>query len=90
MLGHVVAEVLLFTAGVTAMLPARLFGYRSDELILAAMIGIGVTQMIYAIPICCWCSYRRQFETLKGVVIGMVLTVLLNGACYLRLLSTGP
>ena len=91
LLSHLAAEFLLivfaFTHGFLPQLPRLIGGYPLDEWILLAMLFIGVTQIVYALPLCALCFYRRRFETLKGVVVGMVLTALLNGSCYLIVLN---
>jgi Na+/proline symporter len=48
-----------------------------------AWFAIGLTQLIYVIPLCLWLKRRRRFDMLKGVIIGAVITVLLNGSCFL-------
>ena len=91
LLYHLAAEFLLivfaFTHGFLPQLPWLIGGYPLDEWILLAMLFIGITQVVYALPLCALCFYRRRFETLKGVIVGMVLTALLNGSCYLIVLN---
>lgn len=91
LLCHLIAEFLLvalaFTHRFLPQLPRLIGGYPLDEWILLAMIFIGITQIVYALPLCLVCFYRRRFETLKGVIVGMVLTALLNGGCYLIMLN---
>ncbi|MGB3292124.1 MAG: hypothetical protein WBB01_03910 [Phormidesmis sp.] len=91
LLCHLVAEGLLiifgFTHGALQQLPRLVWGYPLDEWILGAMLFIGATQLVYGLPLCIVCLYRRRFGTLKGVIVGMVLTALLNGGCYLILLQ---
>ncbi len=88
LLCHLLAEALLLTVGVS-MSPIMIGSYPSDELLLAAMLCIGITQLIYAIPLCLWCASRRRFETMKGVLIGMLITAFLNGTCFLGVVLTG-
>ncbi len=45
--------------------------------------GIGISQLVYVIPVSLWLRQRRQFGLMKGVIIGAVITALLNGACWL-------
>lgn len=47
-----------------------------------ALAGIGVTQLFYAIPLYLRFKRQRRFSAMKGVVIGVVLTILLNGGCF--------
>lgn len=46
---------------------------------------IGITQLIYIIPLMILLIQQRNWGVLKGVIIGAVLTGLLNGGCYLIL-----
>ena len=48
----------------------------------AAVFAISLTQLLYAIPLYLRYKRRRRFNAMKGVVIGMILTVLLNGGCF--------
>ena len=50
-------------------------------------IGISITQLLYVIPVIIWLNIRRQFALTKGVIIGAVITALLNGGCWLLLYS---
>lgn len=47
-----------------------------------ALIGIGVTQLIWLGPL--YWHFRKSAETesAKGVLLGAGLTLLLNGACW--------
>ena len=83
LLCHFAYEAILLTIG---MLPLRsnpkICGSFLDEWILLAMFCIGFTQIIYGVPLCFWMLRRRRIETLKGVIVGMALTALINGGCY--------
>jgi hypothetical protein len=46
-------------------------------------IGISIVQLIYGIPTMLWLRRRQQFALMKGVIIGTVITALLNGGCFL-------
>ena len=46
-------------------------------------IGISIVQLIYGIPAMLWLRRRQQFALMKGVIIGTVITALLNGGCFL-------
>jgi Na+/proline symporter len=46
-------------------------------------IGISIVQLIYGIPAMLWLRRRQQFALMKGVIIGTVITALLNGSCFL-------
>jgi hypothetical protein len=49
---------------------------------LAAFLFPGVVQFTYLIPV--WINFQRRhrFEVAKGISIGAVLTIFLNGACF--------
>ena len=47
----------------------------------------GLTQLIYVIPIVFWLKRRQRWGLIKGVIIGAILTALLNGGCFLWLFS---
>jgi hypothetical protein len=46
-------------------------------------IGFFFWQLLYVIPLIIWLKRRRKMGMMKGVIIGAVLTALLNGSCYL-------
>jgi hypothetical protein len=63
-------------------------GSWSDNLIalmLYSTFVIGLVQILYVLPLCLWLSWRRRFNTVKGVITGAVITLLLNGSCFLFL-----
>lgn len=83
-LGHVLACLLMFL--VTWI--ASFVGPMPNELgivLLYAFFFIGITQLLYVIPLGLWLRHIGRFDTMKGVVIGTVITMLLNGACFLSL-----
>jgi hypothetical protein len=48
--------------------------------------SIGIAQFVYLIPVM-WVYQRRgRFEMIKGIAIGAILTILVNGACFLHLI----
>jgi hypothetical protein len=40
-------------------------------------------QLLYVIPVTLWLKRRQQYGLMKGVIIGAVITALLNGGCSL-------
>lgn len=51
---------------------------------LAVKIDFG--QLLYLLPLIIWLTYLQKREFMKGVIIGAVITVLINfGGCYLAL-----
>jgi hypothetical protein len=54
---------------------------------LYAIFGLGLTQSLYVTPLSVYLCRRRQYALFKGVMIGAILTILLNGSCFLLLAS---
>lgn len=50
---------------------------------------LGIAQLIYVIPAIFILRRRRSFTLVKGVIIGAVVTALLNGGCWLLIYSRG-
>jgi hypothetical protein len=48
--------------------------------------SIGIAQFVYLIPVMLVFWRRRRFEMIKGIAIGAILTILVNGACFLRII----
>jgi hypothetical protein len=44
---------------------------------------IGISQLIYISPLMILLIQQRNWGVLKGVIIGAVITALLNGGCWL-------
>jgi Na+/proline symporter len=44
--------------------------------------GIGISQFCYLIPVMLVFRRRRRFEVVKGMTMGIVLTLLINSACF--------
>ncbi len=53
--------------------------------VLGAM-GFLFWQLLYVIPLTIWLKRRGKVGMMKGVIMGSVLTALVNGACYLLML----
>jgi Na+/proline symporter len=53
-----------------------------DRLFFWWCIGIGISQFLYLIPVMLVFRRRRRFEVVKGISIGIVFTLLINGACF--------
>ncbi len=49
--------------------------------------GVGITQLVYVILI--GIDYQRQgeYDVVKGIIVGAVITALLNGGCWLYAFS---
>jgi hypothetical protein len=53
--------------------------------VLGAM-GFLFWQLLYVIPLTIWLKRWGKVGMMKGVIMGAVLTALVNGACYLLML----
>jgi heme/copper-type cytochrome/quinol oxidase subunit 4 len=47
--------------------------------------GIGLCQLVYAMPIILLLEQQGRSAVAKGVIIGAVITALLNGGCWVTL-----
>ena len=86
--GHVIAGVLMFAIAYLSDEIAPLF----EEIfivLLFAFLGISITQLLYVVPLIFWTSAKGRYDTMKGVIIGAVITLLLNGGCFLLLADMG-
>ena len=67
---------------------ASLFSFYTVTPIWGMSISlIGLSQFLYVIPIIFWLRRQQRWGLMKGVIIGAVLTVLLNGGCWLIIIS---
>jgi hypothetical protein len=55
--------------------------------VVSAIMGWGIVQLVYVIPLVIYLKRKRRYEFMKGVIAGAVITALLNGGCWLLLLS---
>lgn len=46
---------------------------------------IGLIQLVYVIPEVLRLKHQQRWGKMKGVIIGAVITALLNGSCWLSL-----
>ena len=72
-----------------SFLKLDIFGLLPAYFWLWPLLGFGLTQLLYVIPLCIYYRRQRQFNTMKGIIIGAILTALLNGGCFLMLYQTG-
>ena len=67
---------------------ASLFAFYTVTPIWGMSISlIGLSQFLYVIPIIFWLRRQQRWGLMKGVIIGAVLTALLNGGCWLIIIS---
>jgi hypothetical protein len=55
---------------------------------LFPLLGIGVAQLLYVVPACIYFHRRGHSLLVQGIMIGAVITALLNGGCFLLLSGT--
>jgi hypothetical protein len=58
-------------------------GFYIGSFLNLGFLGIGIAQLIYVVPAIIVLRRRREFAVLKGLIIGAIITALLNGACWL-------
>lgn len=89
--GHFLGGVLLYVlaAVFSAVAPAASSNQALGTLLFFLIFGIGISQLIYVVPLCIWLQRRRLFSTMKGVITAAIITFLLNGSCFLMFLSGG-
>jgi heme/copper-type cytochrome/quinol oxidase subunit 4 len=85
-----VIEVLVidFLLGVVFIVLASLFAQPLPTLataFLAGIFGIGISQWLYVVPRSLKLRQQQRWARLKGVIIGAVIVVLLNGSCWILL-----
>ena len=83
-LGHILAVVVMIALSAVPPI-SRILG----DLLFYALFGIGFTQLIYVLPLCWRLQRRERTDTLKGVAIAALLTLLLNGGCFILFFSSG-
>jgi len=82
-------HILAFLAGGLIGLIASSLGiYSIGSILLFSALGIGITQLIYIIPLIIRLVRQRNWGLMKGVIIAAVLTALLNGGCWLWFAGT--
>ncbi|MEO1620709.1 MAG: hypothetical protein AAFU53_06700 [Cyanobacteria bacterium J06632_3] len=80
-LAHIV--VIMGLVALISVLPRNGLNNTLQTITFFAVFAIGIFQIVYALPMMLYLQRRRQDNLLKGVSIGVVITVLLNGGCFL-------
>ena len=86
MLGLGLAIVLTIVFFILILMLAGLTNARGNDILWFGLIFIGLSQLIYIIPIILLLIRNKQYDMMKGVITSAVLIALLNGSCYLFLL----
>ncbi len=77
---HSVAGVLIFGLG---LIVGMFLGNYSFAMVwIVGAMGFLFWQLLYVIPLVLRFKRRRQFGSMKGVIIGATITALVNGACF--------
>lgn len=82
LLMHLVSTIVLFTIAANS--------YQLSKPAMLGVFGVGLTQFIYVIPTIIVTARKREFGIMKGVIIGAVITALLNGGCWLIVFASMP
>jgi len=83
-MGSLLLAHILFVTGlfVLAWIAEAVDFYRMTAVLRYSLFGIGLSQLMYAIPLGLRFRQKRRFSALKGVMIGAGITALLCGGCY--------
>lgn len=84
---HLIAGAIIFGLG---WLYGQIFGYNNYYFLGIWIIGAWgffIWQMLYVIPLCIWLRRQQRVAMMKGVIIGALITGLLNGTCFLLLFT---
>ncbi|MEL6137534.1 MAG: hypothetical protein AAFR42_09025 [Cyanobacteria bacterium J06628_6] len=58
-----------------------------NNLMSVILFGIGLGQFLYLLPAAAYLIWRRRFLWLQGMTLGAVLTLFLNGGCWVLIAS---
>jgi len=82
-----IAFLLFSIPGLVSVFPALTWGYTVVIFINFAAYSIGITQLLYILPLLIVFWRQRRFALMKGLIIGAVIIALLNFGCFLYVLS---
>jgi hypothetical protein len=78
---HILAGVVIFVVG---LIIGQIFGnYTFLSVWIYGSYGFFLLQLLYVIPVVIRLKRQGKVARIKGVIIGAVITALLNGACFL-------
>lgn len=78
--GVVVLAVAHAVAALVALLAAE--GLSEEGAWFSFVIGIGVLQILYGLPLGLWLRHSGRRRSALGVWLGMGITLLVNGGCW--------
>jgi hypothetical protein len=76
---HNLAGMLIF--GMGFIIGAIFGGYSFASVWIVGGMGFLFWQLLYVLPLINWLKRRGKIGMMKGVIIGAVITALLNGSC---------
>ncbi len=79
---HILAIIFIFLLSLV-IAPMLQGSYAILGVWLIGAMGFLFWQLLYVLPLTIWLKRRGKIGMMKGVIIGAVITALLNGACYL-------
>lgn len=56
---------------------------RGINSLIYTMMSLGVSQLLYVVPLGIWLKRKKRMAMVKGVTIGAVMTMLLTGLCFM-------
>jgi ABC-type arginine transport system permease subunit len=54
---------------------------RPMRLIFEVFLRIGLSQLIYVLPLSFWAQSQQNWGFLKGTIVAAIFTILINGSC---------
>jgi len=79
---HFLAAIVIFVVGLLVFY-LTYSPYIYFEIWIGGAAGFFLLQLLYVIPLILWLRRRQYLGMMKGVIIGAVITALLNGSCFL-------
>jgi hypothetical protein len=61
----------------------------TEDVWLFLLVGIGLSQWLYLGPAILYFQLKRRSEVVKGLLLGALLTILLNGSCFFVTMPIG-
>lgn len=79
LLFHIIVFAFLYLIGILGGLVGF---YSLSGIAIVAFFGIGLSQLLYVIPIVIFLFIKQKRMMAYGVITAAGITILLNGACY--------
>ena len=90
LLAHIVAIVtvvilIYISSSIASVSPSLISSFAGmlSTVLLFSLFGIGISQWLYVTPLLIQLRRRDKVGLFQGVLIGALLTMLLNGACFI-------